>query len=72
MPLLLDSTPADHDYLLALGRYPIGVGGVDCRLLHYHVLPAKQPSGGIIVQEDVAEAQDLVLCCSCTAGTAGG
>ena len=23
-------------------RYPLGVGGVDCRLLKYHVLPAKK------------------------------
>ena len=55
----LDFAPADHEHLPALDRYPIGIGGVDCRLLHYHVLPAKQPSGGITVQEDVADPQDF-------------
>ena len=40
-------------------RYPIGVGGVDCRLLHYHVLPAKQLSRGIVVQQDLSEPQEL-------------
>ena len=31
-----------HLTRMRCGRYPLGIGGVDCRLLRYHVLPEKQ------------------------------